>query len=187
MSFLSEWRLERDRRRRARVYVDTLAQEPAAEDVAWLDGVTPQHDADHARWELRYARRALGLLVAGRDAVDDRTASLVARELIESLAQDPAIAVGRLPLAERQLNQRLAAYRDALSIRPPDPSGSRLARALFRFADLRDAGDADAAHAGAILNGYMQHANAALRSAFGTVSLPEDVAPSAAQSGQRRG
>jgi hypothetical protein len=178
MAFLSEWRLDRERRARTRVFVRTLYEEPAPADVEWLDVLATQHDADHARWEWRYARRALGLLVAGRDALDDRTASLVARELSESLARDPAIGPGMLPLAERQFNDRLRAYGDALATRPPDPSGRRLAAALLRFADVDQPGEADLARAAAVLSVYMLQANAALRSAFGAASLPEDVVPS---------
>ena len=179
MAFLSEWRLERDRRRRARAYVGTLYAEPSPADVHWLDAVATRHDADHARWEWRYARRALGLIVAGRDALDDRAAALVARELSDALARDPAIGAGMLPLAERQFNDRLRAYGDALSTRPPDPTGTRLARALLRFADVEAPSDDELARAASVLSAYMQEANAALRSAFGAASLPEDVAPSA--------
>jgi hypothetical protein len=181
MAFLSEWRVERDRRRRAALYVATLYEEPDPADVAWLDDVATQHDADHARWEWRYARRALGLLVAGRDALDDRTASLVARELSESLARDASVGPGMLPLAERQLNDRLSAYREALATRSAEPAPTRLGRVLLHFADLDEPSAEAVARAARVLSAYMDRANAALRAAFGAASLPEDVAPSAVQ------
>ena len=58
-----------------------LFREPDAADVEWLAATATRGDLDHARWELRYARRALGLITAQRDALDDRTASIVARAI----------------------------------------------------------------------------------------------------------
>ena len=97
---LRAWTLDRDQRRRAASYVAALCAEPAEEDVAWLSEHGTDCDSDHARWELRYARRALGLLAAQRDALDDRTASLVASELARALANDPAIAPGKIRVTE---------------------------------------------------------------------------------------
>src|SRR5438270_10337116 len=128
MALFGRWRAARQLRRKAEQYVTALVTEPATDDVLWLAGVATHGDEDHARWEWRYARRALGLLVAQRDALDDRTPSLIAQELSEALARDPHIAVGALALAERQFNERLAAYRDALASRSGEPTGTRLAR-----------------------------------------------------------
>ena len=74
---LDDWRAARMIRTRAAAYVAVLWRDPAPEEAQWLASHSAG-DLDHARWELRYARRALGLLTAQRDALDDRTASVVA-------------------------------------------------------------------------------------------------------------
>jgi hypothetical protein len=188
MGLLAEWRAERERRHRAALFVRVLHQEPEPDDVSWLATMATAGDSDHARWELRYARRAMGLLVARRDALDDRTASLVAHELVEALARDPHVGTGRLSLAERQLNDRLRSYGDALTARAAEPTGTRLAKVLVGFATAgRDATDPRLlARAGAIIARYMDEANGALRDAFGAASLPEDIAPSAVAQGRQR-
>ena len=61
------------RRRAALAYVADASSEPDESDVAWLTAAAGDGDTDRARWELRYARRAFALLVAERDALDDRT------------------------------------------------------------------------------------------------------------------
>jgi hypothetical protein len=94
-------------RRTAALYVRTLLTDPDDADVSWLSDAATRGDSDRARWELRYARRAAGLLSAERDALDDRTASAVARELGESWAKDPNIAADMRHAAEQQFNARL--------------------------------------------------------------------------------
>jgi hypothetical protein len=153
--------------------VSALCVEPAEADVEWLSTHGTDGDIDHARWELRYARRALGLLGAQRDALDDRTASLVATELARSLAGDRAVARGKLRMAERQLNARLSAYGDALANRAGEGSGWHLGRALLEFAGHRDAANPEVvAQAGDLLARYLGEANAALRQHFGPATLP---------------
>ena len=155
-------------------------REPGEADVGWLADAGTSGDADHARWELRYARGAVYLISAQRDALDDRTASSVAHTLAEALDHDARIAPERRGVARQQFNARLRAYADALSAR--DVEGGRCAaagRALLHFAGRTDPlpGD-DVKRAGAILENYLLEANEALRSAFGTVSLPEHAPPS---------
>src|SRR4029078_8048069 len=62
-------------------YASVLMAEPASSDVEWLSSVATRGDVDHARWELRYLRRSIGILVAQRDALDARTPSEVLRAL----------------------------------------------------------------------------------------------------------
>jgi len=174
-----DWQAERDRKRRAASFVRALHAEPVEEEVAWLANAAAGGDADHARWEWRYARRSLGLLVAQRDALDDRTPSHIARELSEALTRDPHIAVGALTLAERQFNERLAAYRDALASRSGEPTGTRLARILLAFTGMVRPKPEVLAHAATVLGRYLAEVSSALEHAFGTPSLPEDVPPSA--------
>ena len=169
----------RDGRRRAAAFVRTVWADPAEEDVSWLAETATGGDVDHARWELRYARRALGLLAAQRDALDDRTGSLVARAITDAMAADPAVAVSAAALAERQFNDRLAAYRDALQQRSAEEPGTRLGRVLLVFAgSVRAARGAGLQPAGALLGRYLDEANGALRQAFGEAALPEDQRPS---------
>ena len=170
---LRAWTSDREQRRRAATYVTALCAEPNEADVEWLSAHGTDGDVDHARWELRYARRALGLLGAQRDALDDRTASLVATELARSLAGDRAVAPGKLRMAERQLNARLSAYGDALANRAGEGSGWHLGRALLDFAGHRDAASPEViALAGDLLARYLAEANEALRENFGAASLP---------------
>jgi hypothetical protein len=168
--------------RRAAAYVAALRAEPSDSDVKWLARAATAGDVDHARWELRYARRALGLLIAQRDSLDDRTPSAIAKELVASLDSAELTDAAKLEIAQRQFNQRLAAYADALADRRSrEPSPTRLGRTLFSFAGLglTPAGP-DLARAATLLADFQAEAAEALHRVFGTASLPEDVAPSAA-------
>ncbi|HET7456847.1 MAG TPA: hypothetical protein VFJ74_04265 [Gemmatimonadaceae bacterium] len=185
VSFWRRWRDEQAQRRQAAMYVAALAREPDDADVAWLAAHDRARDADHARWELRYARRVLGLLVAERDALDDRTASLVGRALASSLRADRNVAPGKLAVAEQQLNARLGAYGDALRRRGGEVTGARLGRTLLDFVSgAGSSHDAAAlAQGGELLSRYIDEANEALRSCFGAAMLPEGVRPSVAAGG----
>lgn len=184
MALFKEWRAARRLQRKANQFVTALAGEPSQEDVAWLARVATRGDEDHARWELRYARRAIGLLIAQRDALDDHTASLVARALSEAFDRDERIDHDRRDLAERQFNARLSAYRDALGARVAD-SAVRLGQTLLAFSggSFRDI-DANVRRAGELVSAYVTEANEVLRSVFGTAALPEHVPPSAMAGGK---
>jgi len=173
---LREWRANRALRARAKAYVATLFVEPPESGVQWLATNGTNGDVDHARWELRYARRALGLLTAQRDALDDRTGSAVAAALGRALAGDAAIAPGRLRIAERQLNARLRAYGDALVRREGAGTGWHLGRALLEFAGRKEGSPPDVvAKAGDLLAHYLAESNEALREHFGAPRLAEGV------------
>lgn len=183
MPLFQRWRAERTLRRKAEQYVTQLAGEPAATDVSWLATTATRGDEDHARWELRYARRAIALIVAQRDALDDRTSSAVASVIADAFERDDRIDSDRRDLAERQFNARLSAYRDALGARVPDAT-VRLGQTLIAFSggSFRDA-DATVRRAGEIVAGYAREASEALRGVFGAAALPENVPPSAMASG----
>ena len=183
MALFKEWRAARMLQRKADQFVAAIAAEPAAEDTAWLAGIATRGDEDHARWELRYARRAIGLLVAQRDALDDRTASIVARALSDAFERDDRIDRDRRDLAERQFNARLSAYRDALGARVSD-SAVRLGQTLLAFSggSFRDV-DVNVRKAGEVLASYEKGANESLREVFGAAALPEHVPPSALAGG----
>jgi len=185
LPFTPEWRAGRERQRRARAVVAAIRREPDEADVAWLADAASSGDGDHARWELRYARAAIGLLVAQRDALDDRTAADVSAGLLASLAEDPGIAVDRRELAERQFNERLSAYREALQLRGGTvQAADRLGRCLLAFASdgARTAGS-PLAYAIELLERYGDEASEALRAAYGQAHLPEDVKPSVLRTG----
>ena len=174
------WRAARAREGQTADYVAALLAEPPEPDVAWLTANGTSGDADHARWELRYARRALGLVTAQRDALDDRTASDVAHALEHAMAADAGIAPDKRRIAARQMNERLRAYAEALQLRTAPGTAWHLGSTLLRFAGRQGAaGDAVIGQAGDIAARYLAEANAALRACFGTAALPEDVAPSA--------
>lgn len=167
-------------RQSAAGYVAHLVGDPFAGDVAWLSAIMLARDEDHARWELRYARRALGLLVAERDALDDRTPALVADALEAALERDPHVAADKVDVALAQFNVRLSAYREAFRARnPKEAVGLRLGRELLSFSSAvpkeRDLAIAEAA---TILQRLMSDAAEALRRSFGEAKLPDDLPPS---------
>lgn len=180
MPLFARWRAQREQQRRAAAFVAAMAADPRPEEVAWLAEVATGEDHDHARWELRYARRALGLLAAERDALDDRTGSAVAKALGEFLECDPEVAADMRAMAERQFNARLSAYRDILASRPGAPVTLRLGQMLLAFSGGPiGLGHAAVARAGELMAGYLAEANDRLRDTYGAVALPDDVAPSA--------
>lgn len=179
MALFESWRAERDRKRRTDEYVVALMADPSSADVAWLTEAGTRGDDDHALWELRYARRALGLLAAERDALDDRTSSAVAHALDDALSRDANVADEMLDVAERQFNARLSAYRDVLTARAGAATAARLGQTLFAFCggSFRDV-DERVKRGGELLLGYLNESSERLRTLFGTANLPEDVVPS---------
>ena len=162
--------------------VVALQAEPSAADVEWLGALMLRRDDDHARWEWRYARLALGVLVAERDALNDRIAQEVSQAVSAAFARDPNVAADRLDVALGQFQARLAAYRAAMAKKDGrEALPARLAREILTFAGAITGDHAGAiARAGGILATMMVEAADALRTAYGTASLPEDVAPSQA-------
>ncbi len=174
------WRVDRDRRRRAAGYLIALRREPESADVRWLTDAAADGDADHAQWELRYARLALGVLTAQRDALDDQTGSDVVAALDGSWNEDARIAEGMHALVASQFNDRLGAYREALAARGGAVGASeRLGRVLLAFASdgARSAG-APLPRAIALLSQYLGDASEALRANYGAAKLPEHLPPS---------
>jgi len=165
--------------RRSAAYAEWLMEEPAAQQVAWLAESATRGDTDHARWELRYLRRSLGILVAQRDALDDRTPSQALRALSKRMEKDPHVDGDLRELAERQFNARLSAYRDAFTSRGMNTPAMRVAQNLLAFAGgpIRS-DDPIVRHGASVVGEYLSLANEALRRSFGLAELPEDLAPS---------
>ena len=178
--FTPEWRAARIRQQQARKYVVAALAEPSSDDVEWLSVAAAAGDQDHARWELRYARMAISVFTAERDALDDRTSSDVVAGLASALASDERISPDMRPLAERQFADRRQGYREAFFATGGAASANeKLGRVLLSFASdgARSAGR-PLARATEVLGGYLLEANAALRDAYGTASLPEHLPPS---------
>lgn len=184
MSKWSAQQLEREWERRASSFVSMLMTEPEPTAVERLSAIGDL-DADHARWELRYLRRAVGLLVAGRDSLDDRTASLVGQALAKAVEHDPSAAPAMRSTSATQFNARLRLYRDLMGQRGPSRTPvARIGEALVGFAGGRPGND-QGAWAASWVASELDRSNEALRQEFGTVELPDDVAPSAMQPPKR--
>jgi hypothetical protein len=179
MRLFRSFRDDRALQRRSASYASALMAEPAPENVEWLAAKATRGDTDHARWELRYARRALGILVAQRDALDDRTPSEVLRALADRMEKDPHVDGELRELAERQFNARLSAYRDAFTSRGHGTPALRVAQNLLAFAGgpIR-ADDPVVQHGATVVGEFIAWANERLRESFGTPELPDDVPPS---------
>lgn len=185
--FWQSWQARRVARARASAYVQTLLAEPTPTDVAWLASDATGGDEDHARWELRYARRAAGLIVARREALDDRTASLVGAALERAWIRDARVAPGRRDIATRQFNVRLAAYTDASDEKDGrEEASTKLARVLLGFAGRVDPSPIELDAACERLSRFLRESSDALRAAFGTAALPEHERPSVAAAGAGR-
>lgn len=181
LPFLGPVLQRRRRAQRARAVVALLFRDPTESDVLWLADAATGGDTDHARWELRYARRALGLIAAQRDALDDATASDIAAAIAEAFATDPHVSPERRELAVRQFNDRVTTYREALQSRggPIGPS-DKLGRMLLAFASdsARTAGS-PLPRAIQVMDGYLAEAGQALHDTYGGApELPEDKKPS---------
>lgn len=188
MSFWREWRAERGLRNGAEQYARAAAADPAPDDVAWLSARATNGDEDHARWELRYLRRALAQLVAERDALDDSTGSAVAQALAQALRRDRSVAADRLRIAERQLAVRLARYREAFFERAPGSAAQRLGAVLLGVAQGLGPHDTAAPEPPAtdVVERYLGESQERLRAHFGVANLPEDLPPSALAAESRR-
>ncbi len=179
MRLFRSFRDDRALLRRSAAYAAALMAEPSHVDVSWLATDATRGDLDHAQWELRYLRRSLGILVAQRDSLDDRTPSEALRALIHRMQKDRHVDASLVELAERQFNARLSAYRDAFSSHGSGAPSTRVAQNLLAFSGGPIRADDPAVTRGAeVVSDYLLSANAALRESFGAVQLPEDVVPS---------
>jgi len=182
MSILREWRVARARRKQAAIYLEAITQPVPPADIEWLARLAPNRDERLAERELQFARRAVGLIVAERDALDDRTASDVAHQLAGVVsAQTRQDAV-----AGRAWSERWRAYTSALAARGNTESpAARLARVMLAGSGIEQPATEHLLRATQFILTVRSGANEALRTAYGSASLPEDVRPSALGVGVR--
>jgi hypothetical protein len=156
------------------VYLAAINHEVPHADVAWLAGLTSNDRL--ALRELLFARRAVGLIVAERDALDDRTASDVAHELASVIS----LEARRDSDAGRAWSERWHAYTSALAARgSAEAPAARLARVMLGGGGIERPSSAELVRGTQYILSVRTAANDALRRAFGAASMPEDVRPSA--------
>ena len=173
MGVYSEWRNARRRRRCAGEYLDRVLPDSGTDSASWLTRVGGR---ERAASELLLLRRALALIVAERDALDDRTASDVAHCLAPVIARE---AQENSETGHRWVD-RWREYTAALAVRGSAESPSaRLARVLLRGTGVETIDAGTLAATSALVQSARVQANEALRAAFGVASLPDDVRPSA--------
>ncbi len=178
MGLWKDWREARELARRARAYVDVVLEEPASRDVQWLAEQTTHGDRSRSALELRYAQRAVGLIAAQRDALDDKTASAVSHALSAAMSLVPPVRAAERARVTREWHARMRLYGDAVAQRGGDGRPiPRLARVLLEVTDARLSDDS-LAYATALLDARRTRANEALRKVFGDAVLPEDRPPS---------
>lgn len=174
MGILGEWQASRERRRRAERYLRDVLDTSDATESEWLvrAGVA-RAVADR---ELLYARRALGLIVAERDALDDQTASDVTHALAPLLDAESRTAHG----TPSPWTARWRAYSTAMTVRGlTETPATRLARVLLDGAGVATPSPDLLGEATQYVQSARVRANEVLRTVFGVASLPDDVAPSA--------
>jgi hypothetical protein len=153
-------------------YVAALLKPASADDVQWLSAAGARTEA-LARVELAYAQRAIGLIVAERDALDDQTAADVSHAL------DAVVAKESRAIAS-EWSEHWREYADALAARGrAEPPLGRIARVLLRRCGVNEPGAEHLDRAVGIVTAFRHTANDALRAVYGSASLPEDRAPSA--------
>ncbi len=173
MGLIGEWRAARERRRLAEDFLRRVLTPPVEADVSWLTGLVG--NATVAQRELMFAKRALGLIVAERDALDDRTAS----DVVHALASRVDTESRRSPADAALWVTRRREYAQALTVRgQPEAPAVRMARVLLEGAGVSILAADTVARAVEIIQTERTRANDVLRTVFGEASLPEDVRPS---------
>ncbi len=177
MGLWTQWRAQRERSRRAAHYLDRLLRAPQPDDIAWIASLGVAESI--AARELTFAKRAIVLMVAERDALDDRTASDVARQLAPVISREAKMSAD----LGREWGERWRAYTAALAVRGSvEAPATRLARVLVVAAGISDPSSGQLQRAVEFVLDTRAAANGALRDAFGAASLPDDIRPSALQS-----
>lgn len=158
-------------------YVREVTGPVDSSEYSWLTGISG--GSSIAARELVFLRRAIGLIVADRDALDDRTASEIAHELAPMIASESR----RDPEIGKEWNTRWRAYTSAMALRgTAEPPASRLAVVFLTGVGISHPTDEQSRGAALLVQRERVAMNEALRKALGTASLPDNVKPSAMQS-----
>ena len=174
MRWWRQWRASRERRRRAVYFAARCTDPPPIEWLAWAEELSP--DVERARQELEFLTLAMGLIVAERDALDDRTVSEVARAMAPVLAREAATD----PVRATQWGQRWRSYGEAMARRGDrEPAPQRCARVFLAGVGVVEPDERQLRRAAIAVSEIRDRLNAALRRAFGEARLPADVKPSA--------
>lgn len=174
MSLIAEWRASRERKRRADRYLAALLTPPSADEIGWLAGLSGSRP--NAERELVFMRRAIGLIVAERDALDDRTASDVAHALSAITEAESR----RSAEQGREWVSRWRSYSAAMALRgQPEAPATRLAKVMLEGATVLNPSADALDRAVQTVHSARGQANELLRDVFGVASLPDDVRPSA--------
>ena len=174
MNVIGSWRLARERKRLAERFVQEVLRAPSASEIDWLAALT--RDRAVAQREITFARRAIALMVAERDALDDRTASDVAHALVHPVNDEAR----RSPDVGRAWTSRSREYAAALAVRGQSATpATRLAHVLLNGAAVSEAHHDAVEQATQFVQTARASANESLRAIFGAATLPEDVRPSA--------
>ena len=182
MSVFAEWKASRERRQRASSYLASLLHDARLEDAEWFRNIAREQGGDAAGRELRLAKRAIGLIVAERDALDDRTASDVAHLLADVIRGETR----QDATAGSVWAERWRGYSAALTERGvPEAPAARIARVLLAALGVDAPSREPHMRATQWVLSTRSEANEALRAAFGVASLPDDIKPSALRPEQR--
>ena len=173
MGMWGEWRASRERRMRAERYLGTVLRDPSTTELQWLQSLGVS--GERAARELVFCRRAVGLIVAERDALDDRTAADVAHLLAPVIAGEGR----RDPEYGEAWAERWRAYTAALAVRgSAEAPAVRIARVMLAAVGIPEPMPEVLQHATRYVMDTRGQCNESLRAAYGVATLPEDVKPS---------
>lgn len=175
MGILADRREQRRRQALAERYLDNVLHDPSADELSWLMQASGA-SRELALIELAFSQKAIGLIVAERDALDDQTAADVSHAIDAIVAREALVRRGVI----EEWHAHWAEYHDALEARGrAEPPLKRIARVLLRRCGTPEPQPEQLARAERLVTTFRHAANEALREAFGVASLPEDRPPSA--------
>jgi len=175
MGMLASLQEKRRRQGLAERYVAALLRPAAAADVTWLS-TAGGGSAERCTRELAFAQRAIGLIAAERDALDDQTAADVSHALDAVVSREARERRGEV--AEWSAHWR--DYADALAARGrAEPPLGRIARVLLRRVGVAEPESEQLARGVLLVTAFRHAANDVLREVYGSATLPEDRPPSA--------
>lgn len=177
MSIWTDWQAARARRQRVELYLNQVLRDV---DTAVVPGLVTAADSEKVvQREIAFARRAIGLIVAERDALDDQTAADVSHQLAPVVSAESR----RDPETGRLWAERWRGYTAALAARGSQETPvMRLARVMLDGAGVSNPSAELLQQATRFVQETRGALNESLRTAFGAASLPEDVRPSALRS-----